>query len=515
MRFTIQECSVILNMTVCVQQFHCNFTETGYCEEKLCISSLPWVNSGNGLRDPMTKIVDFKWSHEDLCPARPFRNISSLIQLKTSTVGNVGEFTNSFSEFNTTTNVNMPFSIDVDQLTDDEIISTCLTVAQCRFPPALELVRVKSTRLPWYPMINEFRVSKADPGWNTNQRMYPVLYNRIARDVVTVKNNSFYPRSANASSALILRVDFQLNGKDLYFYQDLTCGLADHYERRNGYMGRFGGYFKETVYQTARLSSSAINTHNNLRADIVGFSERRTDYGDKKPRKLENTFVFKGFVNIGSKQFNWVSLHHTWTKVSPISKAESVPVFLDAGLKWASLSSPTGNIPMAATYIQQAYLILSVNRNLVIDDTAALAYGGDTYTSAKPSIDYLLKQPLEVLKSAYDCFRTIPSKLRNLRPPELMCQGKSGIPCPEWRPPGCQNFSNLMYMSLSFQMNTSLIELPRCIDCPGLIGVVRNNVPLSNRYAYNMTQFPQCIPHRLQDGTLIETAQQLYNLNHF
>jgi hypothetical protein len=437
----------------------------------------------------------FNWNHSALCGEIPFRPSAYPTH---ASVGNWDEFPADVA-FSTTFNASfIPFSVDVEKLTDVEISSLCLTTRQCRFPPMLSMVRDAGTGQPWRPGFGDFDASY---GKNVPESpVGPIPYNYRTRTYARIlSNNSYYPRGATAANATIVRVDFAVLRKKLYMYVDLTCGLAEGYERRNGFTGNWGGQFKEVLYKIPGL-----NIHNPLRTDTVGYSTDPTDYEDPiRERSLQQTFVFVGSGN--AKKYNWLSLHQSWLTVSPVYPPEAVVAYLDAGLKWASLLLPVGNLPVASMYVHAAHLNLKRTRGAV-SWAAIRAYGGYTFNQYAPAIEYLLST--NGLDSATACRNSLPKSFLSKNPPEAGCWGV--IDCITWRHPACNAFGDLMRRALDTVRKEITQSVPRCVDCPGLIGVSRGNVPPENPFYPEIKKFPQCLPHQTSNGTIISSPDMIY-----
>jgi hypothetical protein len=440
----------------------------------------------------------FEWNHARVCGDRPFRPSAYPTR---SVVGSWDEFPDEGSHTMQYNSSYVPFSVDVDLLEDAEIASLCLTTAQCRFPPMLALVRDAATGLPWRPRFGDFDASEGTNVPDSPKTTGPLQYNYRTRTYANMLSNTYFPRGSDASNATIVRVDFVVRRRKLYLYVDLTCGLADGYERRNGFTGNWGGQFKEVLFKVPGL-----NIHNPMRADTVGYTTNPSHYGDPVgTRSLRQTFVFQGSGNVKTKTYAWVALHQSWLTVSPVYPPEAIPAYLDAGLKWAALLLPAGNAPVASMYVHAANLLLKRTRGFV-SFAAIRAYGGHTYDQYRAAVEYLLRLPN--LDSATACRNSLPRAFLALDPPERGCT--TVLDCTTWRHPDCTAFSDMMRQALNTIFPQILPSIPRCVDCPGLIGVSRGGVPPENPLYDQIRKFPQCLPHKLPNGTLLVSASSMY-----
>ena len=443
-----------------------------------------------------------QWLQEQVCPDRTWR--PSSYPVGKGITGDWSEFKDGFdSVYNESF---IPFSIDVDRLSDAEIMSTCLTVSQCRFPPMLELVRSGNTGMPWTPGFGDFDASEGKNVLTNSSKPDPVRHNYRSRSKIRIINNTFYPRGSNVSNATIVRVDFSIFSKRLYLYIDLTCGLADGYERRNGFLGRLNGYFKEVL-----LKTPGLNVHHELRADTVAFSSRRSDYVDTNGNhKLEYVFNFRGSGSSIRRRYKWMALDQSWLTVENVNIRESIPAYISAGLKWALLLQPVGNLPTAARYLDAANAALRKTNN-IFSDSVMRAYGGNTYDFYKPAVLSLLAQGMDskCLAAAGRCIRSTPNSFMTAAPPEAGCWNV--IDCVTWRSHACDEFGVELRVFLDPLRDTLFQSTPRCIDCPGLIGVTRNNIPPENPlYNESLFRVPQCLPYRLDSGRMITMPKELH-----
>ena len=442
------------------------------------------------------------WLQEQVCPDRTWR--PSSYPVGKGETGSWSEFKDGYDLVYNASYI--PFSVDVERLSDSEIMSTCLTVAQCRFPPMLELVRSAENGMLWTPGFDDFDASDGKNVPSRQNNPDPVRHNYRSRSKIRQIVNTFYPRGSNVLNATIVRVDFSIFSKRLYLYIDLTCGMADGYERRGGFLGRNNGYFKEVLIKTSRL-----NIHHELRADNVAFSSKRSDYGDtNRNRRLEYVFNFRGSGSSVRRSYTWMALDQSWLTVDNVNSMESIPAHVSAGLKWAMLLQPIGNLPVAARYLAAANVELKKTKNK-FSDVVIRAYGGNTYDFYKPAVLSLLSQGMNsnCLLAATRCIQSTPKKFLLATPPEAGCS--TVINCVTWRSKACDDFGRELRVFLDPIRDTLYQSTPRCIDCPGLIGVSRNNIPPENAlYNESVFRVPQCLPHRLNTGRLITTPKELH-----
>ena len=386
---------------------------------------------------------------------------------------------------------------DVDTLTDEQISRTCLTMAQCTKPAAIHTVRDYNTKQIWIPSFSSFSASE---GMNVPYNNF-TLYK--TRTNVNIISNTFYPRGSTAKNASIVRVDFYVKTKRVYMYVDMTCGAAEGYVKRGGFMGN--GYFKEAVYQTP-----GMNIHNGMRSTDVGFTTNRLDYGDtQRNRKLNYVMVFEGKASRQTrKYFSGVTLHQTWIDISPVSAADAIPLHLDSAVGWAMLLPPVGNMPVASLYVHEAIKLLEQTKGQYSFKTA-MAYGGSSFEDMKPAVEFLLRNRAN-LSAASACRASLPKTFASLNPPERGCFSNL-INCITWRSPACDTFQKLMQAAKEILRYKTSTSLPRCVDCPGLLGTVRNNIPPENPLREKgLRKIPQCLPYKLPNHEILEDHSLLY-----
>ncbi len=139
------------------------------------------------------------------------------------------------------------------------------------------------------------------------------------------------------------------------------------------------------------------------------------------------------------------------------------------------------------------------------------AYGGNTYDFYKPAVLSLLAQGMDskCLAAAGRCIRSTPRMFMNAAPPEAGCS--SVINCVTWRSDACDEFGRELGTFLDPIRDTLFESTPRCIDCPGLIGITRNNIPPENQlYNESLFRMPQCLPFRLDSGRMITSPKELH-----
>jgi hypothetical protein len=525
--------------------------EGGRCRELRCASRMRWRYSGDARHRFQSSVSDFMWGHDADCPDLPFASAAGEYPAGSLT-GNPpdpGSFDRTGSAGDrlawVTAVPNVPFSVDVDLLTDAQILSTCLTVDQCAFPPLLTVVRRAKDRSLWQPSLG------ALPGGVTTKRLPTYLVNgddpAVRGDAITANSNyqllkllppmtgggaklwggvsglsqRFFPRNATAATAKIVRIDFSFGRERLYAYLDLTCGAARGFSRRNGFLGqnqaRPNGIFHELMYvPPGRMP----NTHGPMRADI-GVSTRLSDYGAGAGSfKLSPIFAFTGPEQ--GRRLKWVTWWQSWMKLSRLTSSQMVAAYIKTGLEWAFLLPPRGNMPVTILYFYAAQVEYSkMPRGAAVDFSAVATFSAQFYLEMKPALDWLVSRDRDTGQPNFakqsligsQCMRDLPAQftqpfLGGWAPPEIACGG-AAINCPTWCSLACKPFWTVVQQARNFSLASTIAEVPKCSRCPGLLGVFREDTSGLSDLRNHSMWFPQCLPFVSSSGKVYNDPIQL------
>lgn len=420
-----------------------------------------------------------------------------------------------------------PDSVDVDLLSDDEIASTCLTIQDCIMPPILTMIRVKETKDLWRPAQQIFKNPENDKMCCDPSSIYflppegnnGLFYKGTA--VVKVVKQTRYPRGSSYADAKIIRVDFDFSSLQLYTYIDITCSAGKNFARRNGFLGqnmaRTNGIFQEIVFEGIQ----GPNTHTPVN-QLRGIATTKADFLETSSTKsIATRFKFIGPFDTATKTYKWISWWQSWITVSGATNNELMLVYIIAAIDWLKLSPPKGNLPVGFLYFYQA--LSSLNTKQWKYDTDFLArYFGQMFYAHKDSLDYLfelvgsnqLPRFKEETGDFMKCYNQLPENFRSAftnldNPPEKACaDGK--LDCPAWTGyVKCPNTMKMLTTAVSKSLYNSVIQTPRCNDCPGLVGNFREVVPPTNKWRTVFQKFPQCLPFRVNDTYSIEDPLDL------
>lgn len=529
----------------------------GSCLELTCTNSVRWKYEGDLTQKSIT-IKDFTWDIAS-CPELPFGNLPVPVT-PTPTSGPTsgptfgptsgptsvptassltGQLMNpvDFDEKLTpaerlgwaSKNVTYDelYTVDVDDLTDDEIRNTCLTMEDCINPPILTIIRVKNTKLPWRPNPNAYRNPNNDltccsfvggGDWRTLKFLPPNAGNTF-QNPVDIISNVFYPRITNgqpttAENAKIIRVEFKMRNEStvLYSYIDMTCGSGAGFARRDGFMGqnmaKTNGIFPEVMYQSP---DSMPNTHGPIKVNGIGFTGNSADFGGTGT--LNPFFAMKGYKPLGSSNFEWVTWWQMWVFIPKFTRQQMVAAYLQSAVEWSYNSLPRGNIPVVTAYIraaQKQYNLITAQQGPGVDFSQVSKYSKD-YLQLKDSLDYLAAidtngNPRFMNLDAVTCTNSWPNsyfdKLKNwlnknlLQPPEHWIeQGFCNVACkPYW---------DIIETARALTLAKQASQVPRCSRCPGLLGNFRETVSIQGKYANEWPWQPQCLPFRFPSGMIV------------
>lgn len=437
-----------------------------------CYGTNPWLYNG-------VTPIDFEWRQKTTCPLIPF-NYPEVYPVNATIGDRLEYYTDSlFSRDDrlrliTSGMPTIPFSVDVDKLTDDEFANTCLTVAQCRYPPMIELLRKVSDGQPVTPSLLKGCINQPTGSMKPPKDLPPVVTLSVRCPDMIVKTVKYYPRGSTATNATIAKIQF---GLSYYTYVDLTCSSGKGYTRRDGFFGRLNGNFKEIVL---RPSVNAI--HLPLRQD-KGYSGTHTV-------KFEGGPFWLYFTQ--SYQFATVS--------NNLKTAGAIY----AGLQWSMLQLPVG-----AKAVSLAYFVAAQTLKGDPDWVGLENYLGTLYTKIKPGLDYLstkINGKYRYLSIPVGC---TPPVNTVSGAPELDCGQTT---CLGWDDRKCDPFWDIVNEARSLVINDEIQTMPQCVDCPGLMGVLRAPLSPSNTWQNVLPLTPQCLPFQTSDGRMISTPEELFNV---
>ena len=419
-----------------------------------------------------------------------------------------------------------PDSVDVDLLNDDEIANTCLTMQDCIMPPVLTMIRRNLTKALWRPYRNQFRNPEIDTMCcdpPSNLFLPPEGNNGVfskGTATVQITGQTYYPRGSSYRDAKIIRIDFYLTSSDpLYTYIDITCSAGKDFARRNGFLGqnmaRTNGIFQEIVFE----GIDGPNTHTPVN-QLNGISSTKSDFNEPSSSKTFVTnFKFIGPYNTTNNQYTWISWWQSWVTVSGATNNELMLVYLIAAIDWLKLSPPTGNRAVGFLYFKQA--ILAWKQKMTYKTDFLERYFGQMFYMHKDSLDFLLEttsnQLPRFLTGSTDfnsCYAELPGAFKaaftkNNNPPESACSNGKILNCPAWKSDKCPKTTQMLNSAVAKSLYNSVLQIPRCSDCPGLVGNFREVIPPTNKWSSVMKKFPQCLPFRVNDTYVISDPLDL------
>lgn len=449
-------------------------------------------------------ITDFKWKL-DSCPSSVWATYEypdnsqsgAPPPLNFDSIGTSGSRVASFRN----TSINVPFTVDVSKLRSFD--GVCLTVADCRIPPILSVVRNYDTKTIWDPSKypSKFvpkKMYKNVSSANLVKFIPPIPDRYITSPIKNLKTTYF-------NNNKIARIDFELGTKKLYVFMDMTCKMY----RRKGFFGQsqasVNGLFLEVLLKGSDPKIPSV--HSAMRKDL-GFTDSKEKYNDVTPnRRLQMYAKFKG-------QRNWYSMTQLWLTVNKVTTPQMVAGHLQSALAWSLLSPPKGNWPISVLYMlaaQNSYTKMKTKtkvKNPNVDFSILTTYTSEKYDTLKPSLDYLVSiDPIKgvpiFMSHVLDgsrCVSKLPSNfvnsfLRRDGPPESGCDG-SELDCTRWCSVDCIDIMTILKNANKLVWNEIMGGVPKCSECPGLIGNFGESLTVENPLFSETKYFPQCLPFK-------------------
>ena len=503
------------------------------CHELMCNSSVRWKFDGSTVQQNVT-IKDFTYDVQN-CPELPFANVTA-----TDFAGQVVNPVN--FDANLTPADRLAWAakevtyenldtVDVDDLTDDQIRSRCLTMEDCINPPILTVIRVKDTKQPWRPNPNSYKNPIVDryccdykPGgdYRTLKFLPPQVSGNRFQNPVDIIGTKYYPRLTNGQpttqeQAKIIRVEFRMRGEPtvLYAYGDNTCGTTAGFFRRSGFMGqqmaRMNGTFPEIMY---RSPDPMPNTHGTLKVKGIGFTSNAADFGGTG--NLNPFFSCQGHKRAGQTNYDWVTWWQMWMFAPTFSRPQMVAAYLQVAMEWAYNSLPRGNIAVVTCYLRAAQVqYIKAGISTGVDFSGVAKYSRE-YEQLRPSTEYLAEfegnQPRFMSLNIEACTAKWPDtyyqKLKN------WLAGNLAQPPEAWIEKGfcdvaCQPYWTVVETARALTYDQVVSEVPKCSRCPGLVGIFRENVSSTGKTFQDFPWQPQCLPFLAPTGTLITDPRDL------
>ncbi|GBG32789.1 Hypothetical Protein FCC1311_090142 [Hondaea fermentalgiana] len=440
-------------------------------------------------------------------------------------------------------NMDPPFMVDVDKLTDDEVNSLCLTVADCRLPPLLTIIRKQSDDSLFQPTLDESsnvfkdhygnmccEVNKEIPGFeyemrNSNHKTSKAIYPATRyqyRSSAKFDSIKMYPSTAtSAIEAKIFRVNFNISDVPYYIYVDNTCNeLQDNYWS-NGFYGNFGrvgsGLFHEVMFKGDSDLPSTHGPANQANGPV--------------PHNTNSfTVQFMGNYEPGTTQLQWAAARNFWYIKGSTPRDKMAANHIKTAVEWVLLAPPKGNLPVSILYMMASKMFLDrMNRGNGKYTTDAFDLSlieshqesffkytraavewliDDSETGKARFVEALLKDGIEECRSAlmpafYEQFASSSSSKR--KPPEQGCLTANPttaiMDCNLWHSRKCKNTIEVMYAARSIIWKNFHRSVVSCYNCPGKIGWWRSGAVGNNYETINdMRLFPQCLPFEDESG---------------
>ncbi|GBG33557.1 Hypothetical Protein FCC1311_097802 [Hondaea fermentalgiana] len=448
--------------------------------------------------------------------------------------------------------IDEPHMVEISDLSDEEIAASCLTVEDCRLPPALTIIRKKSNGAFWQPYVqkssykykdmfghwccdvnepmDDFSYDQRNTNTKTILKSFPAISSQF-RSGATLSKVTLFPSTATtATEAKIIRIDFRAESTDLYFYVDNTCNHLKGQRWQNGFMGNAaragGGFFHEVIFKSY---NTALPSAHNPASQANGPVPKNTD---------KFTVQYIGNFKPRSRRFQWVSVKNLWfiAKVQDKNAAgyrRMASVHLKTAMEWLLLAPPRGNLAVALMYLFAAKLYLdkaggtnpyAAHR---FDFSLIEEYQGHFYENYVSAVDHLMTQnedsqmvrifhALMELDGFESCLEAVPpsfykqfshTKQSARRPPESGCLGASDpiFDCTRWHSRRCANTYKVLYEARATMWKSFHESVPQCGSCPGLIGWWRSGVTSStHEKLLEIGRYPQCLPWRDTDGTDVD-----------
>jgi hypothetical protein len=512
------------------------------CLELSCTSRMRWSWRGDVTVAGDSSVTDFSFNHSAFCPDLPFTSSSYPAGSFSGTpLPDPDAFDSALGSaerlrWAASAGADaVPFTVDAGLLSDEQVLSHCLTAEQCALPPLLTVVRRLNGSL-WQPATRDFSGVGAGTGCCKPSSVagssanfavvkgLPPATNASVWGPVSGVRYSPLPRNASALTAKIFKVFFSFKGTPLYTYVDMTCGARD-YLARGGFLGqapaRANGIFFEVMFKPA--AKGLPNTHAPMRTD-KGIITSAAQFGDPRPRRpMTTTFAFVGLVNAAGGRFPWVSWWQSWTVVGAVQPGQMVASYLHSGLKWATAAAPSGNLPVALLYFWAAQVEFAKlgSRASEIDFSLLDIYGGTLFSYFRPALARLVAVDPATNVSRFAaqalggsaCLGALPASFKQpfvwgAAPPEAGCN-VFRFDCANWCARSCRPFWDAIREAREMVSDTLSQETPRCSRCPGLLGVARGNVPDVNPLRDSLPWLPQCLPFQFPDGSRAESPVDL------
>lgn len=503
------------------------------CQELSCSTSVRWKFDGSTVGENVT-IKDFTYDIQN-CPELSFANVTAT-DFSGQRVNPVN-FDQNLTPVDrlTWTAKEVTYetldTVDVDDLTDDQIRGSCLTLEDCINPPILTVIRVKDTKQPWRPNPNSYRNPIVDryccdfnPGSDlrTLKFLPPQCSGHRFQGPVEIVGSTYYPRLTDGQpttqeNAKVIRVEFKMKGEAtvLYTYADNTCGTTMGYFRRSGFMGqqmaKMNGTFAEVMFQSP---DSMPKTHGTIKVKGIGFSGNSADFGGTGT--LNPYFSCQGHKRPGQATYDWVTWWQMYVVVPKFSRAQMVAAYLQVAMEWAYNSLPRGNIAVVTCYMRAAQVQYSKAGSSIVVDFSGVAKYAKEYEQLKASTAYLAEfegnQPRFMSLNIGACTAKWPStylqKLNN------WLSGKLLSPPEAWIEKGfcdvaCQPYWTVIETARALSYDEVIAEVPKCSRCPGLVGVFRENVSPNGKTVLDFPWQPQCLPFLAPTGKLITDPKDL------
>ena len=512
------------------------------CLELSCTSRMRWSWRGDVTVAGVSTVLDFTFNHSAFCPDLPFTGSSYPAgSFSGAPLPDPDAFDSALGpaerlRWAASAGADaVPFTVDAGLLSDEQVLSHCLTAEQCALPPLLTVVRRLNGSL-WQPATRDFSGQGAgtgcckpssEAGSTSNFAVVkglPPATNASVWGPVSGVRYSPLPRNASVLTAKIFKVFFSFKGTPLYTYVDMTCGARD-YLARGGFLGqapaRANGIFFEVMFSPA--AGGLPNTHAPMRTD-KGIIASAAKFGDPRPRRpMRTSFAFVGPVGASGGRFPWVSWWQSWTVIGAVQPGQMVASYLHSGLKWATSTAPSGNLPVALLYFWAAQVEFAKlgSRASEIDFSLLEIYGGKLFSYFRPALARLVAVDTATNVSRFAaqtldgsaCLGALPASFKQpfvqgAAPPEAGCN-TFGFDCTNWCALSCRPFWDAIREAREMISDTLRQETPRCSRCPGLLGVARGNVPDVNPLSDSLPWLPQCLPFQFPDGSRAESPADL------
>lgn len=456
-----------------------------------------------------TEITDFRW-RLDLCPSSPFATYMYPDNSQTGSPPplNFDYIGTPESRLqNIKSNLVVPFTVDVSKLKSFE--GLCLTVADCRVPPILSIVRRYPGGDIWVPSSSQKFVKLGIP--SNLIKFTPPIPDRYMTKIVRNLKTTYL------NDKKVARIDFEMDNQKLYVYMDMTCNSLGDFHRRKGFFAQsqasVNGLFLEVLMKG--VDTRIPSVHTAMRKDL-GFTDSKSSYGDTNPKRRTTMYAkFKG-------QKNWYSMTQLWLSVNRVTTPQMVAGYLQSAVSWALLSPPKGNWPILLLYLlaaQNAYLKVPK-----VDFGILELYTVERYDVIKPALDYLIELNSKGVPNfmSYSlkgskCISKLPfdfvnSFMSRRGPPEEGCDGTE-LDCTRWCSNDCIEMVNVMKKATRLVWDNVMSGVPNCSECPGLIGNFAESLTYENPLFNETKYFPQCLPFKTDSKIYYNTGSAFKDIN--